>query len=441
MLLTLPALAGPPAVAPAGLERKLLSVPVALLLALLFVAGPGLALAAPPDEGQDDRDRSGPSPSPPEGSGPTGGANDPLAPAPGGAAGTGSASFRFSLYHNDDSGEGNPFLDEESTVYEAILVLDYNVTDRLAMHTQLAYDYVSAASIERLSNYPEQSGASRDDYYGAKLGAVYEVTDDLRIGGRIGGSTEYDYRSVSVGGDVAMDLASKDTTLKWSLDAFRDTLKVIRFDGKSDGDDERFSVASSFVWYQILTRTLHGEVGTTLSYQDGFLETPYNAAVIEDPGLPRNPALENRARGYEITEELPGTRLRHAVFGRVRAYVVPPRIALEMGGRLYWDTWGIYSVAAEPRLYAWLVARVLRARLRYRFYIQTPSRHWDDHFTEEDRYRTQDSDLGDFYSNTLGASLTWRFAENMAVDLGGDYVLRSDGIDQILGTIGWRWDF
>ena len=47
-----------------------------------------------------------------------------------------------------------------------MIVVDYNITDRLATNVEIAYDWVSSASIERLSQFPEQSGASGDNYVG-----------------------------------------------------------------------------------------------------------------------------------------------------------------------------------------------------------------------------------------------------------------------------------
>src|SRR5688500_18654786 len=82
--------------------------------------------------------------------------DEPAASA--GEAGHGSIEARIGYYHNDDGG-GNPFLDETETVIEPIVILDYNVTDRLALTATLSYDLVSSASIDRLSRYPEQSGA------------------------------------------------------------------------------------------------------------------------------------------------------------------------------------------------------------------------------------------------------------------------------------------
>lgn len=49
-----------------------------------------------------------------------------------GEAGTGSLGLRVGYYENGDSSDGNPFLDEESSVIETIFIADYNISDRMS---------------------------------------------------------------------------------------------------------------------------------------------------------------------------------------------------------------------------------------------------------------------------------------------------------------------
>ncbi len=356
-------------------------------------------------------------------------------------AGSGSLSFRLGYYDNDDNGDGNPFLDEALTVIEPIAMFSYNLTDRTNLWFTLSYDQVSSASIDRLSKFPNQSGASGDNYIGLDLGMRYAFTEDTRAGFFLSGSTEYDYRSIGGGGDVEFDLANDSATIKASLTAFFDQIDVIRFNGVENGSDDRTSISALVTWYQAIAPRWHSEVGLTVGLQSGFLETAYNAVVVEDPSLPPNPNLDNMARGMEITEELPDTRVRVALNGRIRHYFGGGN-ALELGGRLYGDDWGITSIAIEPRFYTWLVEDRLRLRLRYRFYTQTAADAYEDHFVlTAPSERTQDSDLADFNSHTFGARLFWDIGKNQTLDFGGEFVKRSDGLDQILGSIGWSIAF
>ena len=112
----------------------------------------------------------------------------------------GSIEFGLGYYNNDDNGD--PFLDESLTVVEPVIVFDYNITDRTTVFGTLSYDYVSSASIDRLSEFPDQSGASGDTYLGLKAGLRRELDATISISAFGSFSSEYDYTSTGFGGDI-----------------------------------------------------------------------------------------------------------------------------------------------------------------------------------------------------------------------------------------------
>ncbi len=360
-------------------------------------------------------------------------------PGPG-QAGHGSLTVQLGVFDLADDGQGNPFLDESLTVVEPVVIWDYDISDDLGMTLELSYDYVSSASIERLSKFPEQSGASRDNYLGADVAFRHLLDERTSLRWHVGYSDEYDYDSIGAG--VSWTKAPKDTdaTVTLGLNAYYDLVDIIRFDGTEEGDDERLSLAVSARWGQILSPSAFGELGLTVSHQSGFLETPYNAVVIEDPSDPPNPNLANMARGTETPEELPDDRVRVSLDGRVRQLVAPGR-AWELASRLYGDSWDILSASLEPAWYQSLVQGKLEGRVRYRFYAQSEAQYFDEHFTAPDRFQTQDSQLGAYSSSTFGAKLVWHTGESHDLVLGLDYSLRSDGLDQVFGYLGWSLSF
>lgn len=192
-------------------------------------------------------------------------------------------------------------------------------------------------------------------------------------------------------------------------------------------------------WYQVLTPTVHAELGLTAAHQSGFLETPYNAVVIEDGSGP-NDNLVDMASGTEVFEVLPDSRMRTALHGRVRK-LLGPNTAFELGGRIYDDDWGIQSYTLEPRLYQNLGSEDLRLRLRYRIYDQTASDYYSDQFLTAPEFRTQDSDLGEFQSQTIGLKLIWDRTEDTTLDFSIDLVDRDDGLDQLVLSFGWNKNF
>lgn len=369
-----------------------------------------------------------------------------------GKTGTGHLGFRLGYYNNDDSGDGNPFLDEKLTVIEPVMFLDYNLSNETNVFFKLSYDNVSSASIERLSRFPnsQQSGATGDYYIGLDGGATWALDEDTRVSAFAHVSAEYDYVSTGLGGSYAKDYDGDSTTLKFSGSAYFDTLDVIRFDSTGDTSDNRTAINLSGNWYQVMTPRMHAEMGANLTLQNGFLSTPYNGVVVDD-GSFATPAdyLANFTSAAAINatafEELPDSRLRLTLHGRVRR-MYGERTALELGGRLYGDDWGVTSVTIEPASYFWVVPNALRARVGYRFYTQTAADDYQARYTlsstsQLPRYRTQDADLGDFSSHTLGFRFDWFTASASRWDLTFDYTSRDDGLNFMFGSIGWSTSF
>jgi len=353
--------------------------------------------------------------------------------------GEGSIEFGLGFYDNGDDGDGNPFLDESLTVVEPVVVFDYNLSDDTAVWGKLSYDYVSSASIDRLSKFPEQSGASGDYYIGLEGGMKKMLPGDKSWGLFGHASVEYDYRSFGLGGDYSFPVNDDSGTLSLSANGFVDQVDIIRFNGASEGTDTRLSFTTQLNGYQIMNPLLHAEYGGVLTVQNGFLETPYNAVVIEDTDVP-NPNLVGNAPGREVTEELDDSRIRSALFGNLR-YSLTELDALQLGGRLYTDTWGITGISLETRWYRWLIQDSLKLRLRYRFYTQTEADDYQETFLTETEFRTQDSDLAAFNAQTLGAKLSFFTNENNEVHGTMDYVSREDGLDQILVHFAYRRTF
>ncbi|HTF89311.1 MAG TPA: DUF3570 domain-containing protein [Planctomycetota bacterium] len=352
---------------------------------------------------------------------------------------TRSIATRLGYFDQKDSIDGNPFLDESLTVIEPVVILDWDLSKDLGYTLKAAYDNVSSASIDRLHNYPDQSGASGDYWYGLEFGMRHRLDDEWRVGWHLGASVEYDYRSLKAGGETTWTPTDgRDARVTTSLDMFLDDLDVIRFNGVDEGSDQRFSVASTTQWYQILSPRMHALLGATLAYQNGFLETAYNGVVVEDGATPPFP-FDNGALGTEITEELPDSRTRLALFGRLRRQLVEGT-ALELGARFYGDDWGISSVTLEPRLYQILLHDRLMMRLRYRYYTQSAADDYVESLPNAPlpEFRTSDSELGEYDAHSVGLKFLWFRKGEWEFDIGGDYMLREDGLDTMLASIGWK---
>ncbi len=364
---------------------------------------------------------------------------DPRDPNPHGAAGQGYWSARLGYYDKDDPGEGNPFVDESVTVIEPIFVYDYQASDDFGYNIQLSYDNVSSASIERLNKFDGQSGASGDNYVGLDAAFRHKLDENTNLNWHAGFSFEYDYFSIGLGGGLSQTLEPQDAVISANINAYFDTVGLIRYNGVDEGDDNRTSIAGTVSWYQVINPTTHGEFGLTLSSQSGYLESPVNAVVLENPADPPNANLANNARGFEFGEELPDSRFRTAIYGKVR-HALSDRNALEFGARLYNDDWGVQSYDFTPK-YIHQFDGGLLWDIRYRYYSQTAADAYQANFTGATlpAERTQDSELAEFDSNLLGTHLRW--GQKSQWDFGLDFLSRSDGLDHMFFSVGLKKSF
>jgi hypothetical protein len=97
------------------------------------------------------------------------------------------------------------------------------------------------------------------------------------------------------------------------------------------------------------------------------------------------------------------------------------------------------GISFEPRWYQ-QVGDNLLMRFRYRYYDQSAADYFGS-FAVADTYMTQDSDLGDFNSHTIGMRLIGYRNGLQGWDAGIDYVMRDDDLDHIIASFGYLWTF
>jgi hypothetical protein len=338
--------------------------------------------------------------------------------------------FAFNFYDQKDKG-GNPNLDETMTVLEPQLLVAKTLTDRWAMSLKLQADIISAASVEKGKRFPAgtQSGASGDKYLGGEVGAFYAWSDQTTIGGGVSVSTEYDYQSVGGFFKWTHETSSHNDTFLVRLGAFQDSLDLILFDGTERGSDDRTSLSVGLGWTHVFGPRTLGTLNWDLTSQSGFLSTPYNSVV---------------AAGTEVPEALPDSRFRNAFHARVR-HLLFDDLAVEPGVGGYFDDWGATAFNFELAAYWELVPATVLVRPWYRFHSQTEV----DDFVPTSAaaipaFRTQDSDLADFTSHTVGLKLilpAFLGGDAQEFEIGVDYTMRSDNLDSMSLSAGWQWKF
>jgi uncharacterized protein DUF3570 len=339
--------------------------------------------------------------------------------------------FAFNFYSQTDGG-GNPHLEEDMVVLEPQVLVGQQLSERWFGTLKVQSDIISAASVDKDNRFPPgtQSGASGDKYFGVEASGFYAWSDQTTVGGGLSLSTEYDY--TSAGGYLRWthDTASHNDTFVVRVSAFFDTLDLILFDGTEPGTDTRQSFSLGLGWTHVIGPRTLGTLNWDLTTQTGFLSTPYNSVV---------------AAGTEVQETLPDTRFRNSLFGRVR-HLLFDDFAVEPGVGAYFDDWGAAAFTTEIN-FAWeVLPGDLIIRTGYRFHSQTEVDHFvPDTATSIPEFRTQDSDLADFTSHTIGLKFLLPrptfIGDKHEVELGVDYTMRSDNLDAYSLTLGYQWRF
>ncbi|MFT7582026.1 MAG: hypothetical protein ACI9MR_003707 [Myxococcota bacterium] len=336
---------------------------------------------------------------------------------------------KAATYVQIDSG-GIEEVDEDGFVLEAIVFLDHDLglTDRVS--AKVLVDVVSSASITRdhNKNYRAlQSGASGVTRVTGTLGWMHRFGDiDLSLHGSA--AAEYAYTSFGGGATVSARLFEKNTTLSLGVDAYFDSVRMIRFNGDDEADEAKNSVTASLAWTQILSPLSLLNATAAYTRQDGFLAGQFNSVFTDDAG-----------EDFEIT---PDARDRYSLTARYK-HAVGSYDAIEFGGRVYNDSWGILGGTTDLRYFLHASPEHL-FELTYRFHRQGGADFYKPHFTTAQTLQTSDPDLGDFNGHMVGVHYRLLDLEKPGpadeFDIGLYGYLRDNGLTMVWLSLGFSWD-
>lgn len=223
-------------------------------------------------------------------------------------------------------------------------------------------------------------------------GTYSHEIDDITVSGFGRYSSEPDYKSAFAGVSGLVALASQNTTLGLAVARGTDDISNA---GAQGGMGEAIegnlatSLGSASV-SQILSPLVIVAATYDITYLDGFQENAYRTVV---------------AGGVIGPERVPDTRLRHALYGSVRAYVPSSSSTITAGYRFYFDDWGIQAHTPEVRVIQEIGADVL-VHARFRYYRQTAADFfktiYDSNDPDVEPYLTDDIKLSEFTGRTLG---------------------------------------
>lgn len=209
-------------------------------------------------------------------------------------------------------------------------------------------------------------------------------------------SYEPDYTSGFGAGRCQIALAQQNTLLGLGVAAGNDDLSNA---GARDemGQSEPVtgklrSVLLSTSITQVLSPVMLAGVTYDLMYGEGFLESPYRRVPV------------GGGMGMLVPEQVPSSRLRHALAGSVRGFVPDTRSTWIAGYRFYIDDWDIHAHTPELR-----VVQELRPALdlhaRYRFHWQSEAYFYEQTYAALEPFLTSDVKLSSFTTHTIGLEL------------------------------------
>lgn len=208
-------------------------------------------------------------------------------------------------------------------------------------------------------------------------------------------SDEPDYKSLFGGIRSTAELGQKNTTIGWTLALGRDRITNA---GAQDPDGmaqfepvegDVTTVLGSLSLGQVLTPTVMVAATYDLIFSEGFLENPYRFVAVA---------------GESMAEEVPESRVRHALFGSVRAFVPQTETTLIAGYRLYLDDWDLLGHTPDVRIVQQIVPD-FDIHARYRYHRQNSASFFREVYDQPDRFITDDIKLSAFTSHTVAVRL------------------------------------
>ncbi len=196
-------------------------------------------------------------------------------------------------------------------------------------------------------------------------------------------STEHDYSSKTLAGQVAYPFAKKNTVLQlgavrsWDL-SFPDTRTW-----KKRKDVTTLSCGLT----QVLSPKAIAQVDASFTLNRGYLSDPYQVVrVIRDDAF------------VTFNTSAPDRRVRNAVGTRIN-YKMTSLSALQLGYRYYWDDWAIRSNTVHAMVQRHFMEKNLTLGIGLRHYSQTRANFFKPQYPSAEPYMTVDSKLNSSVSD------------------------------------------
>ncbi|MCB0581253.1 MAG: DUF3570 domain-containing protein [Phaeodactylibacter sp.] len=314
----------------------------------------------------------------------------------------------FSYYAQD--GDNSPVTGgigtEQLTDFSSRFIVKIPVKEQLSLTGDLGFDSYSSASTDNIDRYVSSASSSDTRIYGTFGFEKKPKGKNSSYGLKLGGSNEYDYTSLSVGGHYALISEDGNRELNLTGQAFFDRWQLIypielRREGQLVPTDQRRSYNLGLTYSQVISRKLQASLSLDGIYMTGLLSTPFHRVYFQE---------QEQAR----VERLPDTRLKLPAGLRLNYYVADFLIA-RFYFRYYWDSWGIQAQTASLELPV-KVNRFFSVYPFYRYHNQTAADYflpYKQHHLDAEFY-TSDYDLAALDSHTFGMGVRYAPVNGLA---------------------------
>ena len=339
----------------------------------------------------------------------------------------------FNQSDGDDNLGGNPHIDEEETVFEALIILDKKLSETDIVRYQFLGDLVTSASVERENN--EQFQILQSHPSGNKRGELSanwsRVNPNYTFGFNSSFSAEYSsFFSIGLGANISRPIANDNARIRFAYQGYFDTFEHKQFNGVDGDYVDRFTHTYDVGITQTLTPKSLIDLSLNYTHQTGVLGTTWYSVFVN---------------GQEQSEQLPSSRNRSAYTLRYK-YALSPLSAIELDYRAYDDSWGLDSNTWEVQYQHYLRNKTVLLTPRVRYYDQNPARYFATDFNSTRPFMSSDPDLGDFTGRSYGIKgsffdLYWPKDRKAEFSVSFDQYKRSDGIDLYWTTFGYTTRF
>ena len=320
----------------------------------------------------------------------------------------GEVNILFSYYEQD--GDNSPVTGsigtEQLTDFSSRFIVKVPIKKQLTFNGDIGFDSYSSASTDNIDRYVSSASSSDTRIYGTFGFDKTPEGKNTSYGLKVGGSREYDYTSLSVGGHYA--LISKDGNRELNLtgQAFFDAWQLIypeelRREGVLVPTDQRRSYNLGLTYSQVINRKLQASLSLDGIYMTGLLSTPFHRVYFQEQAAAK-------------VEKLPDNRLKLPVGLRLNYYVADFLVA-RLYYRYYWDSWGIQAQTASLELPI-KINRFFSVYPFYRYHTQTAADYflpYKEHSLNDEFY-TSDYDLAELDSHTYGMGVRYAPVNGLA---------------------------